>query len=153
MESTKKRRPHGARRTKAEAPASWIKNSVLGASVSLLCAVLLLLLGSLLCYQTGDPISLTRWIGLGALYLSSAVGGFFAVRKNKGAVLPCAALCGGLITLFFWLLSFLFHILGASSFPLGLSLLLRALIPAASILGGLLGARLGIEKKRPRRRA
>lgn len=120
-----------------------LKSSLLGAGGGLLASLLLLLGGTILCLCTTDPGSLILPTGLLALYLSAMVGGFLAIRHHKKEPLPCGALCGALMMLFFLFLSFFFASESGKQFSLGISLLLRALIPFFSILG----ARLGWKRK------
>lgn len=113
------------------------KNAALGSAVSLLCAVALMFVGSLVCLRSEDPLKLILPIGLGTLYLSALVGGIVTVRRHEKKALLCGALCGLFLFVFFLGSSLFFR--GEGSFSFFLTFLLRLLTILFSILGAFLG--------------
>ena len=139
----------GARtkRHRAEEGSSISKlfqNAAVGVGVALLCSILMLLIGAMICQRSEDPQAIILPWGLGALYLSALIGGTVSVRRNGGAALLCGALCGAILMIFFWFLSIFFQ--GNNAFSLPISLLLRTMTALFSIFGAL------IFRKRPSRR-
>ena len=126
-----------------------IKNSAVGAACGILAAFLFLLCGAFLCLASSDPHSLITPIGLGGLYGSAFLGGIVTIRRHKSAPLPCGALCGVLILCFLLLLTLL-PAVKEVSFSLGISLLLRTLIPVFSIMGAKIGLRQKAKHRRKR---
>lgn len=145
----KRKRTHRHTAEEGSSPALLLQSSAVGMGAALLCAMLLLLLGSLLCLRSSDPSKLLLPLGLGALYLSSLLGGIVTVRRHKSAVLLCGALCGVLLLGFFWVLSLFFQ--AQDRFSLPLSLLLRALVAVFSILGAFLGQKRSSKRLRRKR--
>ena len=113
------------------------KNAAIGTAISLLCAVALMLVGSLVCLRSDDPLKLILPIGLGTLYLSALAGGIVTVRRHGKKALLCGALCGLFLFVFFLGISLFFRGEGAFSFLV--TLLLRLLTILFSILGAFLG--------------
>ena len=135
---TKKENRHKRRSTEDGTSFSHLlQNAALGCGIALLCAILMLLLGALLCLRSDDPQSLVLPWGIGTLYASALLGGIVTVRRNGGNALLCGALCGLAFLIFFWIVSIFFQ--ERDSFSLPLSLLLRALVAFFAILGALLG--------------
>ena len=125
-----------------------LKNAALGTGISLLCAVAMMLLGSLICSRSKDPLSMIVPMGLVILYLSSLVGGIVTVRRHGEKALLCGALCGLFLLILFWLTSLFFQGDGAFSFfP---TFLFRLLTVVFSILGAFLGQKRATH--RPRRK-
>lgn len=123
-----------------------LKHAAMGAGAAIVTAVALCLSGAAICLLSENPASLTGPVGLIALYLAAAIGGWLAARLHKSAFLLCGLLCGGLLTVFFWFLT-LFFGNAVQSFSFPLALLLRALTAGAAVLGALLC----LKKKAPRR--
>lgn len=97
--------------------------------------VVLLLIFCAAAYSTADPDSITKPLSLCALYLSSVIGGGFAVRlSDDGLASGCVS---GLITAaIIFCLSAL--PLPTSGFDLITSVILIALIIPASVLGAVI---------------
>ncbi|MBQ9783098.1 MAG: TIGR04086 family membrane protein [Clostridia bacterium] len=134
----KSKKPHHATREAGSGtPAQLLKHTAIGAGIALAVAAALALIAAGICYSTPDPNSLTLPVGMVLPYLSALVGGFAAVRLHRSAPLPCGLLCGGFLALFFLFLTLFFE--GESGIGLPLSIILRVLIPAVSVLGALLG--------------
>ncbi len=99
-------------------------------------AVILLLLFSLIAYNSADPDSLILPLSLCALYLSAVIGGFAAVRLSGDGIM--SGLLSGLITIV------LIRLLALLPFPnsyteLSLSILYTLLVFPASVVGSILG--------------
>ena len=126
-----------------------LKSGMIGTGGGLLSALILALIGAIVCISSADPHSLMIPISLIALYLSAMIGGWITVRLHKKAPLPCGTLCGAMMLFLLVLLSLFFDKKEGGGFSLGISLLLRALVPFFSILG----ARLGWKRSSRGRRA
>lgn len=127
------------------------QSALFGALIGLLAAALLLFAATAIGYATADPCALTKPLALAALYLSSLVAGFAALRRNRSMALLCGTLCGLFLMLVFWILA---RILGRHiepSFAGGTALLLRLLMLPIATVGGFLGLPKNT-KKRPRTR-
>ncbi len=112
---------------------------------ALVAALILLLTSAIFTYVQADPTRIALPFALGALYLSSLVGGVAAARLSD-APYSAASLAGAVYMLI---------TLALSVFPLGeafcnfsffVNLLARVAIIAASVLGAFLGRK---RKKRP----
>lgn len=125
-----------------------VKSSTIGCGGGLLSALLLALIGAIVCICSADPHALILPVGLIALYLSALIGGWITIRHHKSSPLPCGALCGAMMLLLLVLASLFFDKGEDGGFSLGISLLLRALVPFFSILG----ARMGLKRRSVPRR-
>lgn len=123
-----------------------------GIAIGMVCALILTVVGTLLCYSAKDPDALITPTALAVLYLSSMVAGFAAVRKNRSSALICGALSGALMMLLFLFCSIFLKGNAFSSFKFPLSLLLRFFMIAAAILGGYIGLCRKNISHRPRKR-
>ena len=145
---SRKRRPNRTSTDKGGSDFNAIvKNALVGATIALSGALLLLLLAAKLCLQAENPLSLARPIGLTLLYLCDTTAGLLTAKRQKKQYLLCGLTAGILVTVFFWMLTLLFRKEGDAAFSLSLSLLLRGLILPVSCIGAFLGA----PKKSPRR--
>ena len=117
-----------------------LKHAAIGAGGGLILCTAGILIGSALCLLSKDPIALALPVGRSLLYLSAAMGGWITARLHKGAYLPCGFLCGGLLCVFFWILTFFLEY-DEPRAALPLSLLLRLLTVGASMAGALLATK------------
>lgn len=98
--------------------------------------LVLLLIMCAVAYSTADPDSITIPLSLCALYLSSLIGGIFAVRLSDDGI-ASGCLSGLITSAIVFCLSAL--PLPSSGFNLIQSFILIALIVPASILGAVIG--------------
>lgn len=130
---------------------SICQSALFGALFGMIAATILLFAVTAIGYATADPCSLTTPLALAALYLSSLVAGFAAIRRERSMVLLCAGLSGLFLMLVFFLLSLLLKGQAEKSFD-GISpLLLRLFMLPSAAIGGFLGLPKST-KKRPRTR-
>lgn len=125
---------------KEDSPAALLKHAAMGAGVSLGIGTILLLTATGICCATKDPLSYTKAVGMIVLYGTALIGGFISVRFHRGAPLPVGSICGILLALFFLIFTLFWKEEVSSQFSFGITLLLRVLIPLASVLGALLGS-------------
>ena len=144
----------GASQKKHTARSGILISSALGLCGAFIALLALLTIFSLIGLATSNPHSLISPASLATLYLSAFLGGFIAIKKNKGHdPLLCGLICGVIITAcylgVFFILGF---VLRSDSAPI--SWLYRALLIPSSVLGSLLGAskKRSISKKRKKGR-
>ena len=141
--NNKKRRPT------AEATLQGaIKSALPGMAASLVSALVMMLLGTLIALLCPDPGAAARVAGYVTLYLSAFVGGFYAYRRCRAYPLLCGLYTGLFYTALTLLLSLILRFDGAGLSP-ALAFLLRLPIIAAAIGGGVAGA---YSPKKPRKR-
>ena len=146
MEKRKKRK-HSSQNQ--DSFAFLLKSSALGFAAAMICAAISLLIGGAICYCAPDPNKYIIPVGIVAIYLSAAIGGFVACRLQGGDALLCGGVCGALLMLTFLFFTLFFENDGKDAFSTGISLILRAMVIAVSILGAFIGSR---QKRTPRRR-
>ena len=129
-----------------------LTSAFFGVSIGAICAFVLTVIGTLLCFSSKDPDALITPGAFASLYLSSMVAGFSAVRKNRSSALLCGGLSGTLMMILFLFCSIFFKNDQLSSFKFPLSLLLRLLMIATAILGGYVGLRRKNTSHRPHKR-
>ena len=129
--------------------AYLIRSSALGLAASMICAAISLLIGAAICYFAPDPNKYIIPVGIIAIYLSAMVGGFVSRRLQGGDTLLSGGICGALLMLAFLFFTLFFEKEDGDIFSTGVSLILRATVIAASILGAFIGSR---QRKAPRRR-
>ncbi len=133
-------RAEGGRQSSSDGTfGNLCQSALFGALFGILAAALLLFAVTAIGYATADPCSLTKVLGLSALYLSALVAGFAALRRQRSMALLCGSLSGLFLMLVFLLLSLLFSKQTEASFQGGISLLLRLLMLPAAAIGGFLG--------------
>lgn len=128
------------------------KESALGASASLLIAASLLFLGAAICLATADPNRLILPVGIVILLSSSFLGGWISSARSHTQALLHGLLCGGILFLVYWLLSLVLPSSPTDEFSGGISLSLRFLTVAISILGAFLGAKSAPRRGRRRKK-
>jgi putative membrane protein (TIGR04086 family) len=126
-----------------------LKSSLFGAVIGIACAFVLMMIGAFVCYSSGDPHKLIGAVSLVALYLSSLISGFAAVRRNSSSALLCGGLSGAFLMLFFIVCSIFFD--SGSSFDFPVSILLRVGIIAVAALGGFSGLKRNTNKRKTRK--
>ena len=85
-----------------------LRSVFVGSGIGVALSALLLFAATLAAYSCEDPDSLTGTLGIAVNFASAMAAGFCAVRINKGGALFCGALCGVLISCFFF---FVHHML------------------------------------------
>ncbi len=125
-----------------------MQSALFGALIGLLTATLLLFAATAVCYATADPASLTTPLALAALYLSSLIAGFAALRRHRSMALACGSLCGIFLMLVFLAVSLIFGNRVEGGFSLPFSLLVRGLMIPVSAIGGYLGLPRKPQRKR-----
>ena len=118
--------------------------------VTAILGLIFLTVGAWVAYSNPDPASLSTPLSLGALALSSLLGGFVSSRRNSGNNAALCGLCGGcMFTAALFILSLLFGDEARATMSLGLSSPaawgIHAGVVGLEILGALIG--------RPRRKA
>ena len=150
--TNKTRQRKGNHRSKASDSAlqngflHTLKSSLFGSAIGIVCAFALMMIGAFVCYSSPDPHKLTGAVSLAALYLSSLVSGFTAVRRNRSSALLCGGLSGAFLMLFFIICSLFFDLESAFDFPI--SILLRVCIIATAALGGYAGLKRNTNKRK-----
>ncbi len=125
-----------------------LQSALFGALCGMIAAVLLLFAATAICYATADPGAWTTVAGLAALYASSLVAGFAALRRHRSMALACGSLSGLFLLVVFLCLSLILRNHAEEAFAPSLSLLLRVLmIPSATV-----GGYLGLSRKNPKKR-
>jgi putative membrane protein (TIGR04086 family) len=125
-----------------------MQSALFGALCGMISAILLLFAATAICYATADPCALIMPLGLAALYLSSFIAGFAALRRNGSMALACGSLSGLCLLLVFLCLSLLLRSHITDTLSPTLSLLLRAIMIPSSVIGGYLG----LSRKSPKKR-
>lgn len=128
----------------------------IGAIVSFSCAFVLSLISSALCMLSPDPSSLTLYIGLGVLYISSFAGGIVAagkLQRDRGDAIISGLLCGFTVTVLFGLISTALSFI-TTDFSHGIKLLPSILLKFICIPMSALGSYVFVSVKgmRPKRR-
>ena len=113
---------------------------------ALFLMLLMIVIGAVVAYNSPDPTSLIRPLAYGISGLSAALCGLITARLRGGQGLICGLLSGLGLTLFFLLFYFLLG--GAGTTPPARLALFYLLLPALSLLGGVLGT----VKRTPARR-
>ena len=123
----------------SQSPAHLLSSSLIGFLCALIAILPISALCAALCLLAKDPNTLTVPCALLSLGLSSLIGGFCATRRHGSAPLPCGMLCGVLLMLLSYLLSWIFAS-QESVFSAPIAHLLRLGILLFTLLGALLGA-------------
>ncbi len=123
-----------------------VKSALFGTAIGIASAFILMMIGSLICYSSGDPHKLTGAVSLVSLYVSSLVSGFAAVIRNRSSALLCGGLSGTLLMLFFIVCSLFLDSEATFDFPV--SILLRICIIATAVLGGYAGLKRNTNKRK-----
>ena len=133
---------------KASAPQSILSSSLRGLAAALVLGLVLLIAISAIVYSTDDPTRFVMPAALTVLYISSFFGGLIAAKINRGSAL----LCGGLTSLMLLSLLFVASLCVSPSlsadFGIPMSLGLRGIAMAVSLIGARLGAGEKKSKKR-----
>ena len=133
---------------KASAPQSILSSSLRGLAAALVLGLVLLIVISAIVYSTDDPTRFVMPAALTVLYISSFLGGLIAAKINRGSAL----LCGGLTSLMLLSLLFVASLCVSPSlsadFGIPMSLGLRGIAMAVSLIGAFLGAGEKKSKKR-----
>jgi putative membrane protein (TIGR04086 family) len=111
----------------------------------LVIGFLFLLIGTLVAYRSADPHTLIPPLSLAALGLTSLMGGLISARRRRGNPLLSGLLCGLIMNLLLLGGALLFEGQGVS---LGYSPLMQWGLHAAVAVLSLLGARMGMGRRR-----
>ena len=136
----KKRHYHQPRSEKAEIGfKTLMKSAVMGALISIIFTILLSLLASGLSLLYRDPASIAFPLGIVSLYVAAFIGGVVSakgVSRDRSLATGATVLCGFALFIFWGIASVSASALGFGIVKnLPLSLLLRALCIACSVLG------------------
>ncbi len=107
--------------------------------------LLLTVLLSLALYATADPNRYIAPMSLSILFISSLLGGFVSVKQNKSSALLCGLVYGGMLLVLTLVVSLFFDNSYSSEYSLIMSIGLRGIAVALSILGAFIGS--GRKKK------
>ena len=133
---------------KASAPRGILSSSLRGLAAALVLGLVLLIAISAIVYSTDDPTRFVMPAALTVLYICSFFGGLIAAKINRGSAL----LCGGLTSLMLLSLLFVASLCVSPSlsadFGIPMSLGLRGIAMAVSLIGAFLGAGEKKSKKR-----
>lgn len=128
-----------------------LKSSLIGCAVSIATAIVLWIVATVVAYSCNDPDSVISAFAFCAIYAAAVVGGFVSAKINGGGGLVCGAVSGVMITFLLLLVAVFMRNVYSSGYGALTSLLLRAFVVLASILGGLFGT-YKRTKRRSRRR-
>ncbi len=147
--STSKKHRSPSRSSKPSTSSSFLKACAFGVGISLITAIALALICTIICTVSGDSDKLLAPLAFGSTVIAYFAGGFAASRKKSGA-LAVGALCGGILSAIFILVSLCLGDSLSSGMALPVSLLIRLSFILVSILGSLVGTNLKISHKRRR---
>lgn len=121
------------------------------AFISLLVSILLAALISGIAQKSDDALSVIAFVALAVLYLSSFLSGFLCMNKTRESTLLCGVLGGTMFMVLYIFISLFLPNEFSTSRSFWLSLLLRLLMIAFSVLGSY-AAKSRFAKKRKRRK-
>ncbi len=114
----------------------------------LIIGFVLLLIVTMVAYNASDPHALIPPLSMVALGLTSLLGGFIAARRRRGHPLLSGLLCGLLMNLMFLTLTLFWQDAAKEAMSLGFSGLLTWGLHAAIVLCSVIGAKIGMGKRR-----
>ena len=129
-----------------------VTSAFFGSAVGAAAALILLIVSAFVCYSSNGVHTLGTPLALAALYVSSAVAGFAAVKKNRSRALLCGSLSGAILMLIFLVISLLFKAEAEPVFAMPLSLLLRMLMIVFAAIGGYIAISTSNKKVKKRHR-
>ncbi len=141
------RKKNRSRVKSSDGTVSVIKNCFIGMCIAIAVGFILLLIMSALALSFEDPDMSVGGMALAALYISALVGGFASVRMNSGEALLCGALVGAMLNVALVVISLFFRGGDPEGFGVG-----ELLTRGAVILMSVLGAYMGLHKKKRKRR-
>ena len=116
----------------------WVRHLAKGGLITVVAALGLTLIASLIAYFAPDPNALIRPLSLIAAALTALIGGFATVRIHRHAALLCGLLNGSVLTALMMLVS-LFFTHYSSGYSAGISALLHTAFLLCSVAGACLG--------------
>lgn len=125
-----------------------LKSSLIGALISLAVSAGLALLFSAVAMLYNDPASLTGAFALAAVYISAFLSGFIPTRRRRCTGAVRGIFSGGILMLFYMILSVFASKELSSPHSFGISLLLHTLMILFSVLGAVAGAKRPARKHR-----
>ena len=129
-----------------------MQSSALGLLITLIIAIALLLLGSLVAYYSNDPSAFIEPIGYVTPFISAILGGFACSKLNKRDPIPCSALCGGYFVLLSMLASCALPHSLSSSMSIWIRLLIHTLILICFPIGAIMGIKSNNKHKKIHKR-
>lgn len=128
-----------------------IFSSIFGAIAGLVSLILILLSFSALCMPMDSPHRFILPIAFFAIYSSSFLAGFFAVKRNgKSDALICGGICGVLFMIAVWSIFALLGCILPSNEP-SMTFVLKLIIVPVSVLGAFAGMGSTSHKKTKRK--
>lgn len=121
------------------APRNVLSSSLRGLAVAFIGSLILLFAVSALIYAQADPNRFVSPAALLIFYVGALVGGFFSAKRNRTSALLCGLLTGFLwVGVLFIFSLFMNHSLATDRSP-ALSIGLRGIAIAVSVLGAYAG--------------
>ena len=130
---------------KTRVPKGFLSCSLIGAVIAIAISALLAVVLSYVLYKTDDPTRYLTPVALSVLYISALMGGFRAVRFNKGSALLCGLITGVLLLA----VTFIFSLPIKQSLSSDHSILNAVALRAAVVVCSIIGAFIGISKPNP----
>ncbi len=149
MENKKNKKKKRTARAKQSSGAVFA--ALYGAAVGGILVLALSLVCSLICLSAQNPDTLLSPLSFAVSGVSFIICGFIASRRAR-AILPSSLLSGAILTAFLWIVSLFLSDSDASGTSLVVSLLIRVVFVAVSLLGGMIGVNTGNKKRKRRTR-
>ncbi len=142
-------RKNGHARSMDKAKGGSLKKMVKNTAWSFLIITGLSVLATVLIaaafYATADPNRFIAPAAISILLISSLLGGFLSAKKNKGSALLCGLLYAGMMLVLTLGASLFFDAALSADYSLPMSIGLRGIAAALSVLGAWIG--MGQKKK------
>ncbi len=154
---TSKKQGHSPKRgltgaIKSKTPMGILPASLRGFLAALLIGALLLLIASVMVYNTADPGRYVTPAALTVLYLAALMGGAVSALGNRSAALLCGALTAGFLLILLLAVSMIPYPSFASETGLASTVALRCASAIFALLGALMVSNKKRKKKSPRRK-
>ncbi len=117
-----------------------IKNSLFGLLGFAVSGLILVTLMCAIAYASSDPGALIAPLAIGALMISSFIGGFIDAKLTRQAPLLCGAVCGAMCAVLMLVLSLCFAGVPSSHYTFLSGLFMHAFALLFSILGAFTGS-------------
>ncbi len=144
---TKPRMPSAAREGEGSDFRFMMRSALYALCITLICAIIFLVVLSIIAYSNPDPDTLVAPFSYSALFASALIGGIAAARINRRAGLICGTLSGLLFLIVIFIAS-LFAGGGETNVSFGIALAFYAGVVLTAAAGGMLGSK----RAKPRRR-
>ena len=126
-------------RSLRKAPKGFLRCSAIGALVAVASLLILAFLMSYVLYMTDDPGRYVAPTAYCVLYISSFIGGYFAVKLNRVSALLCGITIGAVLAVLTFLLSLTLNHTLSSDYGIVGSLTLRMAIIVCAVIGAYIG--------------